>query len=234
MLLSIIIPTYNEANNLPQLIERLCKTSDERLLEIIVVDGGSEDDTCEKARGMGLKRVFSCKQKRRANQMNLGAKEAQGDILYFVHADTLPPDSFLDDIEEALAAGYSMGCYRFQFNSDRRILKFNSWLTRFDLLSFRGGDQSLFIPKALFHQLKGFREDHLIMEEYEFLIRARKDYPFTIIQKDIIVSARKYAHNSWLRVQLANVLVFNMYFLGYSQETLVKTYRRMLRSKEKS
>lgn len=231
MLLSIIIPTYNEADNLPQLIERLFEKRDDRLHEIIVVDGGSEDDTCEKARNMGLKRVFSCEQKRRATQMNLGAKVAQGDTLYFVHADTLPPESFLDDIEQALNAGYSMGCYRFQFDSSRFILKFNSWLTRFDMLSFRGGDQSLFIPKNLFHKLGGFREDHIIMEEYEFLIRARKEYTFKIMQKDIIVSARKYANNSWLRVQLANVLVFNMYFLGYPQETLVRTYRRMLRNR---
>ena len=161
--------------------------------------------------------------------MNQGAKAAKGDVLYFVHADTLPPHSYLDDIQTAMQEGFPMGCYRFQFDSNRSILKFNSWLTRFDRISFRGGDQSLFIPKALFDEMKGFKEDHLIMEEYEFLLRARKHTPFKIIPKNIMVSARKYDNNSWLRVQLANVIVFNMYFLGFPQEKLVRTYRGMLR-----
>ncbi|MEM6800332.1 MAG: TIGR04283 family arsenosugar biosynthesis glycosyltransferase [Bacteroidota bacterium] len=230
MLLSIIIPTYNEEHNLPKLLERLCESQDERLLEIIVVDGGSKDKTCEKARSLNLTTVYACKTKSRACQMNMGAQLAQGDILYFVHADTLPPPTFLDDIETALEAGYPMGCYRFQFDSNRAILKFNSWLTRFDKISFRGGDQSLFIPKELFDKLGGFKEDHLIMEEYNFLLRARKNIPFKIIPKDIIVSARKYDNNSWLRVQFANVLVFNMYFLGYPQEKLVEIYRKLLRN----
>ena len=229
MLISIIIPTYNEEKNLPRLIRHLCDHRDERLLEIIVVDGGSEDQTCEKARNLGLKHVYSCPRKSRACQMNQGAKAARGEVLYFVHADTLPPKTYLDDIETAMQQGFPMGCYRFQFDSNRRILKFNSWLTRFDRISFRGGDQSLFIPKALFDEMEGFREDHLIMEEYEFLLRARKHTAFKIIPKDIIVSARKYDNNSWLRVQLANVLVFNMYFLGFPQEKLVRTYRGMLR-----
>jgi len=229
MLLSIIIPTYNEEKNLPRLIRHLCDHRDERLLEIIVVDGGSEDQTCEKARNLGLKQIFSCPRRSRACQMNQGAKAAKGEVLYFVHADTLPPSTYLDDIETAMQQGFPMGCYRFQFDSNRRILKFNSWLTRFDRISFRGGDQSMFIPKALFEEMEGFKEDHLIMEEYEFLLRARKHTPFKIIPKEIIVSARKYDNNSWFRVQLANVIVFNMYFLGFPQEKLVRTYRGMLR-----
>ncbi|MEM8890482.1 MAG: TIGR04283 family arsenosugar biosynthesis glycosyltransferase [Bacteroidota bacterium] len=229
MLLSIIIPTYNEEKNLPRLIRHLCDHRDERLLEIIIVDGGSEDQTCEKARNLGLKHVYSCSRKSRACQMNQGAREAQGDVLYFVHADTLPPSTYLDDIETAMQHGFPMGCYRFQFDSNRNILKFNSWLTRFDRISFRGGDQSMFIPKDLFEEMEGFKEDHLIMEEYEFLLRARKHTPFKIIPKDIIVSARKYDNNSWLRVQLANVIVFNMYFLGFPQKKLVRMYRGMLR-----
>lgn len=229
MLLSIIIPTYNEEKNLPRLIRHLCDHRDERLLEIIIVDGGSEDQTCEKARNLGLKHVYSCSRKSRACQMNQGAREAKGDVLYFVHADTLPPSTYLDDIETAMQHGFPMGCYRFQFDSNRNILKFNSWLTRFDRISFRGGDQSMFIPKDLFEEMEGFKEDHLIMEEYEFLLRARKHTPFKIIPKDIIVSARKYDNNSWLRVQLANVIVFNMYFLGFPQKKLVRMYRGMLR-----
>ncbi|MEL6251384.1 MAG: TIGR04283 family arsenosugar biosynthesis glycosyltransferase [Bacteroidota bacterium] len=229
MLISIIIPTYNEEKNLPRLIRHLCDHRDRRLLEIIVVDGGSEDKTYDKARNLGLNQVYICQRKSRACQMNQGAQVANGDILYFIHADTLPPKTYLDDIEAAIREGFPMGCYRFQFDSSRPILKFNSWLTRFDRITFRGGDQSLFIPKSLFEEMGGFREDHLIMEEYEFLLRARKHTAFKIIPKDIIVSARKYENNSWLRVQLANVVVFNMYFLGFPQERLVRTYRGMLR-----
>ncbi len=227
MKVSIIIPTLNEAENIVRLIERLQRYGEDRLHEIIVVDGGSTDDTCQLARESGA-RVLQSSTKGRARQMNYGADRSTGNILYFVHGDTLPPKSYMSDIFQALQEGYQSGIFRFKFDSDRWILKINSWFTRFDRLWCRGGDQSIFVTRTTFEDLNGYRDDYLIMEDYDFMIRLRKKYPFKIIQKDTLVSARKYETNGYLRVQVANFITFNMYRLGYSQEKMINTYYRML------
>ena len=66
------------------------------------------------------------------------------------------------------------------------------------------------------------------MEEYDLILRARKKYPFRIIPKDVMVSARKYDHNGYFRVNLANLTVFMMFFAGFSQLRMVNTYKRMI------
>ncbi len=227
MTFSIIIPTLNEATHIAQLLHFLKKNADSRLLEIIVVDAVSTDATVEHARIEGAKVVVSNKRSR-AVQMNIGAREAIGEILYFIHADCKPPTSYLDDIEQALTEGYPLGCYRFQFDNQRFILRLNAYFNRFEPLWCRGGDETLFIRKEAFEQLKGFDESYCIMEEYDFIKRARAVFPFKIIPKYAIVSARKYETNSWLRVQLANMTAFNMFRFGVSSEKIARTYRQML------
>ncbi|MDX1907043.1 MAG: TIGR04283 family arsenosugar biosynthesis glycosyltransferase [Bacteroidia bacterium] len=228
MKLSVIIPTLNEAENVIRLISHLRRCGDSRLLEIIVVDAGSMDNTPDAAWDAGADMVIGAPHRGRARQMNLGARYAKGDVLYFVHADTLPPASFLDDIAAARTAGYPMGCYRFKFDSDRFLLRINAWFTRFDRLMCRGGDQTLYVDRDWFEKLGGYKDHYLIMEEYEFLIRARREIPFRIMAKEVIVSARKYDTNSYLRVNLANLTVFMLFYLGRPQEELVNTYRQML------
>lgn len=227
MQISIIIPTLNEDENLERLIPHLQAHAPGNSSEILVVDGGSTDATISCARRLGVQ-LLQSPQACRAVQLNLGARAARGDILYFVHADTLPPASFMADIEKALAEGYALGCYRFRFDSDRWLLKLNAFFTRFDQPFFRGGDQSLFISQPLFWKIGGFREDYIIMEEYEFLERARQEHAFKIIPKDILVSARKYEENGYLTVQWANYQVFKAYRQGASPEFLYHRYRQLL------
>ncbi len=226
MKVSIIIPTLNEAENISRLVKRLFEYGGAHAHEVIVVDGGSTDDTCELAKASGARVLRS--PKGRSIQMNYGVDHSTGDILYFVHGDTLPPSTYMEDIFQALKEGYESGIFRFKFDSDRWILKINSWFTRFDQLWCRGGDQSIFVTRSAFEDLGGYDKDHIIMEEYDFMIRLRKKYPFKIIQKDTLVSARKYDNNSYLSVQIANFVVFNMYRLGYSQEKIIRMYCRLL------
>jgi len=225
---SIIIPTLNEAHNLPKLLHRLRQSGDRRLADIIVADGGSIDDTLRVACKHGATHAFSATQKGRAAQMNEGAKRASGDILYFVHADTLPPSSYLDDIQHAIEEGYGLGCYRFEFDSDKWFLKINAYCTRFDCLMFRGGDQTLFVKKSLFDKLEGYKAEYRIMEEYDFLIRARKLSPFCIMPKAVQVSARKYLHNSYMRVNISNLIIFSMFRIGCSQDKMARLYKWLL------
>lgn len=227
MSISVIIPTLNEAERIGHLVRHLKRHGGVDLLEIIVVDGGSEDDTLKVARRAGAS-TFACPGRGRSIQMNYGAERASGKIFYFVHADTLPPLSFAADLLESLELNFPIGCYRFKFDSNRPLLKLNSWCTRLDVLWCRGGDQSLFVFRELFRELRGFSDEHIIMEEYDLIIRARKNYPFRIIPKNILVSARKYEQNGYLRVQFANFIAFNMYQLGFSQKRIYNTYKRML------
>lgn len=226
--ISIIIPTLNEASNLSRLIPHLQQHGRKNLREIIVVDGESTDDTLAVAMNSGADQVLTAVQGR-AKQMNAGAKAASGNVLYFVHADALPPSSFVKDIVAALEDGFPAGCYRFRFDSSRRILKINAWFTRFDRKMCRGGDQTLFVTRQLFDSLNGFQEDFVIMEDYDFIRRARAENPFKIIPKEVLVSARKYDENSYLRVNLANLYVFTLYRWGASPEYLHKAYLRLIK-----
>ena len=160
--------------------------------------------------------------------MNYGVRQSRQEVLYFVHADTLPPATYLDDIAAARAEGYPIGSYQSVYDTDHRLLKINAYFTRFDFMWCRGGDQSIYVDRTVFEAFGGYREDYQIMEEYDFMQRVRKEHPFKIMPKATLISARKYEENNYMRVQLANLIVFNMYRLGFSQERLANTYCRLL------
>lgn len=231
MRISVVIPTFNEEQNVGRLIHELRQYGGQKLAEIIVVDFSGQDRTTEVAENAGAK-VILVDQPGRARQMNAGAKIATGDVLYFVHADVRIHPDYVADIEQALAEGYALGCYRYQFDSPRWLLKINAFFVRFDQIWSRGGDQTLFITKKEFDQLEGYRENHRVMEDYEFIIRARKQHRFKIIPKNIIVSARKYEENSYFRVNLANAVVLWMYFRGASQQKLIDTYKSIIKTEK--
>lgn len=227
MQISIIIPTYNEAENIGATIQHLMSAADNKVCEIIVADAGSKDDTISIATQAGAKAIIS-PIKGRAGQMNFGTQQAKGDVLYYVHADTKPPITYPSDIENALNSGYNCGSYITKFDSNKFILKVNALCTRLNYLFVRGGDQSIFVTRSLFDKVGGYKETMLIMEDYQFLESICKHGKFKLFQKSTLVSARKYDNNSWLAVQLANLKAVKMYRQGAAQEDIVNTYHRML------
>ena len=132
------------------------------------------------------------------------------------------------DLQQAIGEGYDMGRYRTKFDSGKTILMINEWFTRFDLFMCMGGDQTFFIKHSLFDQCRGFREDLEIMEEFEFCARARKLGKYKIINKPVLISARKYDTNSWFKVQSANYKIIKMYKKGATQTEMVTAYKTML------
>ncbi len=225
---SIIIPAYNEAPGIGRLLAYLWQaTADEPDLEIIVVDGGSTDDTRTRARRAGAAVVRSPR-KGRAAQLNYGARQASGDILYFLHADSYPPLGFVADLRRARRQNYGSGCYRLAFDHGHWFLRFIAWCTRLPLL-VRFGDQSLFVQRELFTQIGGFREDLLVMEDQEIVRRLQARGPFQILPRAVTTSARKYLDNGVFRLQAIFTLIAGLYWLGVSQPRLVGLYRRLIR-----
>ncbi len=225
--ISIIIPVVDEVSIITKAIEQFARSGITNI-EICVVDGGSKDGTCEQAEKAGA-RVIKCPTRSRAAQMNLGAKEAKYPILYFVHADVIVPTSFQTDIADSIRDGYVCGCYRSDYETYPGLMRINAYATRFNLLSFRGGDQTLFIKKDLFLQLNGFNEFYTIMEDYDLLKRIdAAKIRFRLIQKDVVISTRKYEGNSWLRVQIANAVAMYLFNKGAHPERIKSRYKQLL------
>jgi rSAM/selenodomain-associated transferase 2 len=226
--ISIIIPTFNEAGTIEKLVGYLTHFKAEAIQEIIVADGGSTDNTCFLARQAGAQATISPK-KGRGAQMNYGASQATGSILYFLHADSYPPPGFWQDIQMAVEHGYNSGCYQLAFDDPHPFLRFNAWFTRFDIDAVRFGDQSLFVTREVFQKAGGFREDLIIMEDQEIIGRIRKYAKFKVLAGKVSTSARKYRDNGVYKLQGIFFLIYFLYQLGVPQEKLVRLYKRLIR-----
>lgn len=227
MRLSVVIPALDEEG----IIGRTVRAVKERAAfepEIVVADGGSSDATAEEARQAGAGLVLEAP-RGRARQMNAGADAARGEILYFLHADTLPPEGFDRLILDSVSGGRPAGSFRLSFRPSHPLLDAYAWFTRFDVNAFRFGDQSLYVTKKLFARSGGFREDHMVMEDNEMVRRLKGMAPFALLDRAVITSSRKYRRNGVLRLQLVFTWIWVCYHLGIPQRQLVAWYREWVR-----
>lgn len=223
--ISIIIPVLNEAAYIKAVLVAISENSgSDRISEVLVVDGGSVDNTPAIALQFGATVISS--EKGRAIQMNLGAKRASGELLYFLHVDSLPPKNFDLAILKAFETGHEVGCFEMRFNSNSRFLKFFGWCTKINHELCRGGDQSLFISKKLFKEAKGFNENYIIYEDNEFIQRIYKLKPFTIIPAKVTTSARRYEEHGKLKLQWHFAMIHARHYLGAKPGTLYRYYQK--------
>lgn len=228
-MISIIIPTFNEEANIGFTLEYLQTGIDKaNISEIIIADKNSTDETVHIGRKFGAK-VILVNGRTRASQLNEGAAVADSPILFFLHADTIPPRGFTKDILKAIDKSIYAGCFRLSFNFDHWFLSANAWFTRFNFNAVRFGDQGLFVAKRVFENCGGFREDLFLMEDQEIVSRLKKNTRFTIIDKYVRTSARKYLANGIYKTQLTFFVIWLLFHLGASQETLLKIYRILKR-----
>lgn len=228
-MISVVIPTFNEEESIAETIREIKKRDTTNLVsEIIISDGQSADNTVYVASNEGAT-VFISEKKGRAAQMNFGASKAQCEIIYFLHADSIPPENYSSIIEEAFKNKFTSGSFRLEFDHQHWFLKANAWFTRFDVNAIRFGDQSLFITKNVFEKCSGFDENLLIMEDQEIIYRIKKYSNFTVMNGAVITSARKYLDNGIYRMQAVFFRIWFLYYLGYSQEKLLKIYKRLIR-----
>jgi len=231
MLISVIIPVYNEKENLRKRLSFLCEQANKFPIEIIVSNSPETTDNSKiVCNNFDKVRYFLSDKKGRAPQMNFGASKAKGDILLFLHADVKLPNDFYNQIKNAVENNFEAGFFCFQFDKNSFLLNINSAATKKDGIFAGGGDQCQFFTKKTFKKLGGFNEEYCIMEDFEIIGKVRKQkIPFTIIQSPVIVSSRKYEENSWFKVNLINGYMFLKYKLGTPPEKLRKTYKSLLR-----
>jgi len=239
--ISIIIPTLNEAANIKHLLLHLLHSSStNNIAEIIVVDCGSDDETqqividvisVERSRNTPTENKIKLlsSERGRAKQMNLGAQKATGNILYFLHADSFPPKNFDQLIIDEVKNGNLAGCFKMKFNSNHSWLQLAGWLTKFKWRACRGGDQSQFITKELFTKLGCFNEQFTIYEDNDLINKLYAIEQFTVIQKWITTSARRYQTNGVWKLQYHFWTIYVKKWFGASADELHTYYLKHIK-----
>jgi rSAM/selenodomain-associated transferase 2/rSAM/selenodomain-associated transferase 1 len=221
--LSIVIPALNEQDLIR---ETLLHTAGVEPGERIVVDGGSFDRTVERAEAQGARVVLSSPG--RGPQMNLGAENASGSILLFLHADTLLPPDFSGLIRSQLNDPAVIGGYfRLRFIPRTFQMRFKEWTVNLRTRIFRlpYGDQAYFVRASVFHLAQGF-PDIPLMEDVDFIRKLRRLGKLVYIPTPVSTSARRFLRYSGFLGTVRNKLTFYGYRIGVPPERLARWYYR--------
>lgn len=224
-MISIVIPTFNETSHLARLLESLALETTSH--EVIVVDGGSKDDTLACAK-KAFARLIHAPQGR-GIQLRCGAEIARGHIIFFLHADSRVPNGVLAAIDEALARSSTClgGNFRLEFEGDtgfsRWLTKFYAWIRRH---GFYYGDSGIFVRRAAYNALGGIRPIAL-MEDYDFVRRLERRGPTCCIAAPaLITSSRRFERRHPVAIVWGWIKIHVLFHLGVSPPVLAEMYDR--------
>ncbi len=219
-LVSIIIPALNEENFIENLLQNLYAIP---YTEVIVSDGGSTDETAAICGRYPVQ--FVSGKRGRGPQLNAGADAATGEILFFVHADSLIESQLIDEIRQAVAAGNQWGCCSLAFDNTAMIFKTIAGLSNLRALLFSScyGDQGIFCGRELFYKAgpyppTPFLEDIALSDRLRYSSRSR------VLKGRIISSSRRFTGRGVWRTIIKMQVVKILYRLGIKPEKLVKWY----------
>jgi len=220
---SIIVPVYNEAQAIEHTLKPLQRWRGQGL-EVIVVDGGSEDQTACVAKPWVDHYLYSVAG--RARQMNVGAAEATGDYLLFLHGDTLLPDTFFDDFTDHSSAALRWGFFPVRLSGRHWLLRWvergMNWRSRFTGVAT--GDQAMWLTSSLWRQSGGFK-DIKLMEDVELSKRLRKLARPHVACEPLCTSSRRWESHGVVSTVFLMWRLRLMYFLGVNPNALARRYR---------
>ena len=219
-MISVIIPVYNEEKTIAQLLDNLCSRKD---LEIIVVDGQSSDKTQKVIEQYQVKVLSS--EKMRAKQCNVGAAQAKGNILVFLHADCLPDRESFKEIRASIDKGFIGGCLRQSIEDDRRAYRFieASGNLRAKIFKIFYGDQAIFVKRDVFFKIGGFDEVE-IFEDVLFSKKLKREGKTSLLNNNVYTSPRRWIKQGLIKVTFINWFLTLGFFLGLPPRVLRKIY----------
>jgi rSAM/selenodomain-associated transferase 2 len=217
---SVIIPTYNEEENVEKLISHLINFKEN--LEIIICDGGSTDNTFNYAQKYDVK-IYSDK-RGRGRQLNFGAEKSSGEILIFLHADTFLPSNAFELLNNYFKNEKNkITTFRLRFDENNLLMRIYSFFTRFESVFSTFGDSAIIVRRELFFEMGGFPEQK-ILEDVEFLRKIRKNTKIRKIPVDVITSARQFRRRGYLLTQLVNAYYLIKFLTGTNSDIIYEKY----------
>jgi rSAM/selenodomain-associated transferase 2 len=224
--ISVIIPVYCEQAVINQTIETVRSRIGGDAVEIIVVDGQAERETLAAIHDVSVQKISS--EKGRGRQLNRGAAIANGDVLVFLHADTVLPSTAFEKISGVMRDEGSVGgafdlridSRRMAFRVIERVASLRSRLTRIPY-----GDQAIFIKASYFRTLGGFKEIP-VMEDVELMQRIKRNRRrIAIFREPVMTSARRWEEEGLVFGTLRNWLLMILYLCGVAPERLARFYK---------
>ena len=221
--ISIIIPTYNESQNLSLLLSDISIFNEE--IEIIIVDCNSEDNTRDIA-NLYKTKIYNIKQKNRGLQLNIGAKKAKGEWLIFLHADSRLIQGWLKKIKSITNKGNNfIYFFKFKISDEKIIYRFLEIAVNLRSFIFRDpyGDQGLIIHRKTYFKNNGYRKIPL-MEDVDFIKRLKKSIQLKMLNIPIFTSSRKWRKTNIIFQALKNWQLRKRWLKGESIKSLYDDY----------
>ncbi len=220
--LAIVIPTLDEARNLPDLLKTLRKLFPEA--SVVVVDAGSSDGTADLAERSGANVVLRDQPRSRGGQLRAGAAAVDPAWFLFLHADTrLDADAARASADYMRRPDATMAMFQVRFDHASGLLRFSAWCTRFDSVFTRFGDQGILISRPTYDGLGGFKNWPLF-EDVDLGRRARRIRPIDILPASVLTSSRRFRRHGVWRQQWRNAVLLIRFLLGADPRKLVRNY----------